>query len=386
MLNWSRYKSLKNNLTDFNLFSLFVFLFQLSQSLISIFIPIYFYKLGLPIIKIIFFYFLVEALNTIFFINYPKYIMKLGYKKSLLCSIPFLIIYNILLIFLPNNMWLFYILPLLNAMKTVFYNMGHHLSFVTFSDKNKIGRNISLLGIISIIVSILSPYISGLLSSFNFTYLYIASIIILLFSLIPLIFIKSSQSYSGTIKISNIFKKIFSKSERNNLISFCGYATEVTVDFIIWPIFTVIMFTSLEKTGLVISLTALVGIITYRIIGILTDSKDKINLIRKSNIFLSLSLLLRIFISNPISYMVLASIKNVTEKVTRVPWSAQGYELAKKENYFDFILRREVIFHGTRIFSYPLFILIFKLFNNPFVIIFIVGAITSLGYSFIQRE
>ncbi len=94
-----------------NHFFLSIFIMSFGGALINIFVPIYLYTLNFEIYQIIFFYFLV-SLNFVIFSYYgAKITAAIGEKHAILASIPFLILYNIGLIFINSNkiIFLFYL-------------------------------------------------------------------------------------------------------------------------------------------------------------------------------------------------------------------------------------------------------------------------------------
>ncbi len=371
---------------ELNHFYLTIAIITFGEALIGIFVPIYLYKLGYEIYQILFFYFLLSFYFVIFSYISAKIVSKIGIKHSILFAMPFLIFYMLGLNFIESSVVIFFVLPFLLSLGTILYNYGYHLNFIGHSKRKNRGREISFLGIITILVSMSAPLIGGLIASRSFLFLYITSASILFLGTIPLFLTKDNRKFLNS-NFEGLFKKIFSKKERGNLISFSGYAIESSINRILWPIFLIIILLSLEKTGLVITLSLILSVSGFYIAGNLTDKYNRFKLIKFWTFLHSISWIGRIFADNFFKIFLVDSYKNISEKILAVPWEAHSYDLAKREeNYFNFIIRREITFNFARIIFMPVIILIFYINWHPFTITFIIAGIASLGYSFINKK
>jgi len=86
-------------------------LLYFAEGLISVFVPIYFWKLGIPLWKILFFYFLNSLYFLILLFLFIPVLKKLSDKMLMFLSLPFLILYYFGLGALENFPSLFYLLP-----------------------------------------------------------------------------------------------------------------------------------------------------------------------------------------------------------------------------------------------------------------------------------
>lgn len=357
----------------------------LGESLISVFVPIYFYNLGFEIYQILFFYLLISLSFVLFFYLGAKIVAKIGKKHAILISTPFLIIYYIGLIFVDSQPWLFFILPTIVSIRMILFNYGYHLNYITHSEKKERGGELALFGIITLLASVFSPYLGSLLASFNFSILFIISSILMVLGTIPLFF-----SPDGFEKLkftaNSLLKKIISKNNRGNFISFSGYAIESIIGRTIWPIFIIIIVGSLNKTGLIISTSMLLSLIAFSFIGKLTDKVNRIKLLKVGATLYFFAWVGRIFANTSYKVLFIDSYKNLSEKVLHLPWSAHSYDLAQRSDYFEFIVSREIIFNLIRIIVLPFLIFIFYINFHPFLISFLVASLSSIGYIFIDKE
>ena len=377
---------------ELNHFYLSVAIMSFGEALINIFVPIYFYKLGYPVYIIIFFYFLVSLSFVIFSYWGAKIVSKIGIKHAILWSTPFLILYYLGLKLLGGQPWLFFILPLLVSWRAILYNYGYHLNFITHSENKSRGMAISFIGILSIAVYILAPLIGGFIAYHSFALLYLIGSCVLILGTLPLFFTKDSYE-KLSFTAGGIFREIFSRENRGMLISFSGYAVESIIGRVIWPIFLIIILITVQKTGLLITLSMVFSVIVFYIIGKITDKYDRIKLLRVGALFYTLGWIGRIFANSPLKIFIVDSYKNIAEKVLHVPWAAHSYDLFVKKGlfsiqkkHFRFIVAREVVFNLARVVVMPLLILIFFIGLNPFMLSFIIASVFSIGYVFLNRS
>ncbi len=371
---------------EMNEMYLAVFFMSFAEGLISIFVPIYFYTLGYSIENILFFYLILAISNIILLFFLAKIISKIGVKHSISISIPFLIIYFLGLTFVKETPFLFYILPIILAIRTMFYNIGYHLNYLEHSDAKKRGREISILISIPLIASLLSPFLGGLTINYlNYQYLYIIGAIILAISSIPL-FLTKDQKEKMNFKISDVYKFIFEKRNKNITRGFFGAATSGIIGLIIWPLFLTSLNLKTETIGMITSLTAILTLVIFFILTKKENKEQREKIIKKRTLIHTIGWLARIFASSALSAFVIDAYKKLSFKLLQVEWSAYIYELAKKQNYFKFIIAREIIFNLSRILILPILMIIFTFSSSPFILAFIMASFLSLLYPLITKK
>jgi MFS family permease len=356
--------------------------------LISVFIPIYLYKLDYSIPEILFFFFL----NSISFILFSywgaRIVARLGVKHTMLLTIPIFIIFFIGLRFIQNFPILFFILPVLRSFKMILYNYSFHLNFIQHSDQKHRGKEVSILQATEVAASILSPFFGGMIIAYSsFGTLFTVGSIILFLAMIPLFLTKDTYE-KITFEKKNLILDIFKKENLNFVYSFSGYAIESWIGMIIWPIFLFVMLFNVESVGALTSITALATFMTFYFIGKATDKKDKRELLRIGTILYFFGWIGRIFVGGFTSMFFIDTYKNLTQRVLAVPWTAYSYDLAAKKNYFKFIVQREIIFNISRVLILPILIMLFYFLDNTyaFAISFATAAFFSLFYVALNNE
>ena len=365
-------------------FYLSIFLRRIGMSLIGIFTPIYFYQIGYSIVEILFFYFLVSFIYLFFSYTAAKIISKIGEKHAILLATFFDILFFIGLIFLEDLSLLFYILPFIAVPAMSFYWMSYHLLFTQESHKNERSQELSMIGILIILAGVITPYLGGLIAQENFNFLFIISAFFMLISTIPL-FLSKDKRPQLSFNPSKVIKDFFNTENRGTIISFTAFGVEHIIDLVIWPIFIITIVGNLEKTGLIVSITTLLSLLVYKLIGKYSDRTNKISLLKKGNAFYTFSLFLRLFAVTTPLILFIDSMKNMAGKILEVPLSAHKTELSKRIDYFEFIFVQENFYKLSRVTIIPLLMFIFWIGYYPFTITVIIAALFSLGYKYIHK-
>ncbi len=354
------------------------------ESLINIFVPIYLYTLGFRIYQILFFYFLASLFFILFSFCGAKIVSKIGEKHAILLSTPFAIAYYVGLIYVESNYLIFLILPLILSLRRILFNYGHHLNYISHSEKNKRGQELAIFGIVTLLATAFAPFLGSYIASINYSIVFIISPVLITIGTAPL-FLSRDKFEKIDFSFVGVFKKIFSKENRGNFISFSGYAIESIIGRSIWPIFLIIIVGTLSKTGLLISASMLISLLAFHFVGKLTDKVSKIRLLKIGTILYFFAWVGRIFANTAYKVLFIDSYKNLSEKILHLPWSAHSYDIAKRSNYFEFIVSREIIFNFIRILVFPILIFIFWMNFYPFLVSFLIASVFSLGYVFIDK-
>lgn len=355
-------------------------IFNFSLELISIFVPIYLYKLDYSLSWILFYYLLISLSFVLFSFLGAKIVSKLGVKHTMLLTVPILIVYFTGLRYLPELSWLFFILPILASFKMILFNYSFHLNFLEHSDKNNRGKEEATLQASALLASFAAPFIGGLIIKLaGFTVLFSAGSLILFLAFVPL-FMSKENYESVSFDKKNLFKDIFRKENMPCCLSFVGYAIESWIGAIIWPVFLFTILFSTESVGFVASLATILTFLIFYFIGKETDLKDKKRLLRIGTILYFIGWIGRLFVNSFVSVLFVDTYANLTQKVLQVPWSAYSYDIAAKRNYFKFIVQREITFNIARIIAIPFLMIIFFLNWHAFFLSFAIAAIASLLY------
>lgn len=325
-------------------------LFIFAKSLISIFVPIYFWELGFSMQQILLFYFLNSLFFVIATLSLLPIIRRLSDKMMMFLSLPFLVLYFLGLGFIPDIPILFYILPVTLTFHMLLFNVGYHLDFSNVYDRKYVGREVGTRHMIGAMAGFSAPFIGGvLIALIGFQYTFFIGSVILFLAVVPLFFFPR-RNLSTHIHIKEVAEYLKSKQLRPFNISGAGYAVETMVGRIIWPLFIFISIGSIERFGAVISIGLLTGVVVTYITGYLSDAGRRRKILRWAAGFFSFIWILRPLMIKP--FMVVGSHigGDIVNSALMVSWSSQYYKIARAVSDSGlFILSRELLYHIVRV-------------------------------------
>lgn len=369
-------------------FYLMVAIKSFANGLISVFIPIYFWELGLPLWQIFFFYFL----NALFFImivfSLLPLIRKISDKMMIFLSIPFLVLYFLGLSIMSGATTIFYILPILLALHQVLFNIGFHLDFSGAIDSKHLGREVGLRKMMAALTGFMAPFIGGILIGlWGFQYTFLIGFTLLFLAVLPLFFVPK-RTFSPNLNLGGILSYLKNKSLRPFHVSSLGYATETMIGGIVWPLFIFFSIGSIQKFGGIISIGLMAGVVVTYLAGFLSDAGQRRKVFKWATSFFSLIWVTRPFLKN--IFMVVGSHVggHILYSALIVSWISQYYKIARAVPVPGlFILSQEIIYRLIRL---PfLLIIMFLAYNLDldqfFTVSFIIAAIVSLLFLFANK-
>lgn len=354
---------------------------QVAGGLIGIFLPIFlFIYFGGSIHKVLLFYIVSFFLFGLLVPFGAMLMSRIGLKISMILGSLFLVSYFVFLYLLNNNWTLALFLAIAGVtLFRLLYWIPYHTDFAEFTDKKSRGREIALLVSVTTLISILLPFIAGLIiDKFDFSILFLISIIIASISVIPILLLRSvKEKYSYTY--GQTFKELFKKKNRKLLLAYSGDGAETMVGAIIWPIF---IFQVLQgdylTVGIVTSLIILASVVLRLIIGALTDKMSKRQLIKVGSILYFFGWLGKIFVQTAFHIFVVSSYHSFAAIVRRTPFTTLMYEQAADRGHYvdEYTVLREVSLNIGRVLMLVLLFVLFYFVGLTFA--FILAAIASL--------
>lgn len=357
---------------------------QIAGGLLGFFVPIFlFIYFDYYIQGVILFYGITFLLFGLLLPIGAKTMSKIGLKASMILGSLFLVGYFTSLYLLSNNVAFALILTIsFVTLFRVLYWVPYHTEFAKTTDDLSRGKEIAFLVSISTLVSIALPFIAGLIiTKFNFSVLFLISIIIASISIIPILLLKPVKekyrySYFQT------FKELFSRKNRKLLFAYGGEGAEFVVGFVIWPIF---IFQLLEgnylSVGILSSLIVFVSIIFRLAIGRLTDKMDKRKIIRTGSILHALGWVGKIFIQTAFHIFAVGAYHAFTSVMMRTPFATLMYEQAADRGHYvdEYTVLREMAICVGRILMLILIFVLVSFVSLNFT--FILAAIATLLFS-----
>ena len=352
-----------------------------AEGLIAIFVPVFFWNLGMPIWKILFFYLLHSTLFLVFAFSLLPLVRRLSDKMLMFLSIPFLALHFLGLAVMKTYPFLFFALPIASALHALFFNIGYNINFSNAADKAKLGKEVGVRYAFGSILALVAPFLGGILiEARGFQNTFFIGTVLLLVSVFPLFFFPK-RTMSSHLSIGSITAFFKERELHPFTISGAGYASEIIVRGTIWPLFIFIAIGNYKEFGGVISLGLIVTAIVTYLVGFLADYGKRRKVITWSSLGNTAVWLVRLFITVPAMIVGIHIGGNVISSGLMVAWTSQYYKITKTvSDATSFIINREILYNATRIIFIPILMLIAYLVPTSvfFPLSFIAAALTSL--------
>jgi len=364
-----------------------VLIVNLAVAMVAIFEPIYLYKLGFSLNRILYFYIAVYA---IFFALIPlgaKFSRRFGYEKGILVGSPFLALYYISLFLIPWADMFIVIAVLSFALQKTFYWPGFHGDFARFGHNKERGREMSNLLTINSFVYILGPFIGGLfISLWGFKILFIAATILILASNLPLL--STPEKFKPVpFSYKRAYVRLFRKENRRNFLGFLGFGEEFLA-MVIWPVFIFTILKNFLSIGSLVALATLTTTLISLFVGKLVDGgyKHRRAVLKIGSVFSSAAWFMRLLVSGTLGVFLTDSLARTSKNVVVIPMMAMTYERAGDTSVMKTMMFFEMSLIAGKLFAMGLSLVALIFFPNSFMLLFIIGALMTLLYSLIKYE
>ena len=186
------YLAFNKMLTEFYLMISFR---SFAVAMIMVFLPIFVFTIRNSLVDVILFAFFTYLSMFVFSPVAAKMISKIGTAKTMLFSVPFMFaFFGALYFFNPLEINLI-LLGFLYGFFESFFWMAFHDEFSTLSKTSKVGREVGLYRVITMISTILGPTIGALIITiYGFNILFITIIFFTLVGIIPLVLSKEEKT------------------------------------------------------------------------------------------------------------------------------------------------------------------------------------------------
>ena len=260
-------------------------------------------------------------------------IRYLGIRSMLLLAVPAVILSTVGLYQFasggPNALLGLIGFSLLMAIYKVFYWVPYQVDFSLLLDRRRRGSQLALLRNIADIIIVATPLVGGfIIVSLGFEVLYLISIVIITFGMIPIFFIKNAyESYSWSYV--RTLKELFSSRNRTLVGAYIGDGIQAVTLLVIWPL---IVFILLDERyialGFITALTLFAVLILRLITGNLFDKWNKSKLIIIGAALASSGWLLKVFVATPFQVFAAETYHGMGRAVNKTSFDAMTYEQA----------------------------------------------------------
>lgn len=353
---------------------------DLAIALVLLFEPIYLYSvLNFTIIQVLVFTG-ATYLFYIFLIPFgAKFASRFGYYHSITLSIPFQIIFWLLLFGAQNNFYMVMLAPLVFAIEKSLFWPGFHASVARFARDEQRGREFSVLYAIVNLTYIAGPFVGGLISeSFGVRVAFIAASSIYACSFLPLFF--KQEKFTPKIYQFKYTWELY-KTYPYKFLGYVGFGEEFLA-LTIWPIYIYIVVKDYEGAGALAAIATLVATVFALYIGKISDRYDKRVLIRVGAFFSALVWFSRFAAKTFWSTFSIDALSRSSKDLAFIPLSTLTYQRAEETHIMPYAVFYEQSLAIGKLLAAILGIIVFAA-TGSFMALFILAALFSLLYMFI---
>lgn len=361
---------------------IFLLLFSLAASLITVFEPVFFWQQGFAMWQIAMYYTIHYALYAILMPLGAKFAAHFGFERSLIVSTPAFVAYFLILAALPKEPGLFWVAIVVLTLFKIFFWPAYHASFSTYSDAKNEGTEQSWVRMIQYSAAIVGPAIGGLLAAnFGFSVMFtvLASIIALAgFSLLR------TNEHDGHHDFSyrEPWKVLSRKKNQNLLWSSLGWI-ENLIYLAVWPVFVFIALNSLSSLGLVASLGAAMATLWGFAVGEISDRLSAKKSLKYFSPFVAVSYAWRAFSVTPWQIIVGDVFSRMATVSFSIPFLSRLYRQGKASDPLTHVTAFEMALSLSKCAGGLALMIIF--FYAPsmyvgFLLSFLLAAVSSLLY------
>ncbi|MFH1506471.1 MAG: MFS transporter [archaeon] len=339
----------------------------LAFSMIGLFIPVFLLQMGYPLTEVFLFFFFTELFGIPFAFLSAKLAEHIGFKHTILLSVPVQILFFFLLFALNKSFISLWFVALIYGFAAMLFWMPFHFEFATNSDRKNRGMEFGILQSLSLTVVVIGPLTGAfIISKFSFNALFVIVSILLFLSTFPLFLSKDKKR---PFKIN--FKKYFSKYRREANVFFSEGIMD-NAHLILWPTFVFLILQGIFSLGIIGSLGGLFTAFVPVIIGRVADEMPKGKMMRLGAWFNAPVSILRGFFT-PFGWLATwTALSGLTMAIFQVPFLSRFYNKAARRKYEQYIVFREFYLRLGRAFLFcVLIILLF--FGVHWLYVFVIG-------------
>jgi hypothetical protein len=353
---------------------------DMASALAVLFEPIILYKvLGLNVMQILMFMASIYALQVLLLPLGAAISSRFGYMHTIFLSIPFMVLYWLLLYGAQFDFNLIYLAPVVYGIEKALFWPAFHASAARYVDvkkkaeSRKPGRD-GLYGMV-MLMRILGPVIGGFVGY----YLGLGIVLLLaaamfLTSLLPLlvskeIYAPGNYNFNDTWEIYKRYPKRF--------ISYLGSGEEIII-MTIWPILIYFYTGNVAITGLIVSASAAVTALLLLVIKRPVDLPGKLMLLKVGTFVYTLANLLRLAVNGFYGLFVVDALGRTTKELISIPLTTLTYERAEKNQILPYVVFYQQSAALGKCLAAVLAVVVFGLTGSLPAVFILAGAFTML--------
>jgi len=367
--------------SNFWLFEFSIWLHTFAYSMVAIFIPIFFLRIGYDIGIIMVYYLIYNAFDVPLNFFSRWLVRKIGARLVImlgsLSSLAFFVtLYN----FTLDNWFLLVLSAFFYALYDTFFWVAHLFLFMKCSKKNNnILSDASALEIIRRIAGLVAPAIGAVILIFlDRKFLIAVSAVTLVLSIIPLFKIKNLKDKPKRKQKS--FKEFFNNwNITRDYISSGFLAIHNTAENIIWPLFIYLFFLNIESVAVIPIIASITTIIFIYFTGRVAKGNRNI-MIAVGSVVIAIVWILRLYIESSIFYYASIFLVGLFTVLVSIPLSSYIYEKGEKKDTLSASTYRNTIHMTANLILFGILSVLVNVFNISFVM----AAVSMLVVVFIS--
>ena len=319
-------------------------------AMISVFVPIYLYRLGFSLHTILLLYAVKYGMHTLLTIPAAFVAARFGAKHAILLSTPFLIAYLLLLYGVDQHPEFLFVAAVMFGVKNSLFFMGFHVDIVANTRKRVRGKQLGLLRILTKVMATIGPLVGGvLLMVFGFKIVFLLVSGILIVSTIPLLATKDMYS-PFQVRLRTLFYKRSIK-ETAGLVA---QGIEFGIGPVLWPLYAYLhILGSFVALGFLSSILEMTGFVANIVFGIASDINRRLTL-RIGAITKICVWILRMGVQLPVHTFMLESVYSVSDTAVDISFNSMNYDEAARGNALTTLLYREFVLNASRACAFAL--------------------------------
>jgi hypothetical protein len=368
--NQIRHHFFRVRYTELNEIFAYMSLRSFAIALISIFIPIYLYKMGFTLAELMLFYvsiYVVELLAEYLVANLIK---KVGPKHLMALSIPLLITHFAQLLTLNIISWPILSMGITGGLALSLFWQSYHYDFSRSKHREKTSAEIGKLYIVNAVLGASAPFIGGFIATkFNISWVFTTAIILFIIAVAVLFKTKDNNFRRGTLTLSNIRIREIAR----DLLAYGGSTIEVSSAGVIWPLFLFLLVKSYESVGAITSAALVVTVVVTYYISKKSDQGKRITYLKIGGLLNGIISIIKAFTASVLQAYGVSVAKSFASSIQAAPFCSEYYIHADEEKRSEYIFLMESAVDLARI---SFFLLLFGLsFVLPIKTVLVTGLV-----------
>lgn len=305
-----------------------ILLRSLATSVIGLFIPVFLHGIGFSVRTIFAFYIVFFLARIIIDPLSALVVGRIGPKHTIALSTISNIIVLLLLLTMQDLGWpLFFIAVIFSLTNSLFF-IAFHTDFSKIKHTQHGGKELGYVTILEKLGGIVGPLIGGLIASiWSPNYTIVLSIVLFLFSLVPLFLTNEPVKVHQKITLKG-FKVA---SHAREIVSYACLSGENVISILLWNFYlslAIFITNPYAKIGAVVGISTAVSLITVQFVGRRVDAKKGRILMRRGAGMNSLIHLSRLLVVTPLGVLFVNVLNDPVTVTYRMPFVKQFYDFS----------------------------------------------------------